>query len=130
MSNRHQRRADLAHFKRDAHRGHLTTFLIASDDDAAFDRMPTLSRAVTFWRSGIEQRRPFCPACKGNFADDAKAAAFLFAVPALAPTSASVTAFCTSCHETLSASEVDAISTRVLRALSPRGRFLDRGTAP
>ena len=60
--NRHTRRADLAEFRRDAHRAHLVTYMIAADDDVALDRMPLLSRAITFWRSGIEQRRPFCPA--------------------------------------------------------------------
>ena len=125
MSNRHQRRADLACFKRDAHRAHLTTFLIEANDASALDAMPILSRAVTFWRDGIEQRRPFCPACKGNFADDATAAAFLFAVPALSPTSASVTAICTTCHRDLSDSEIDAVCQRVLDRLWPGGRFLD-----
>jgi hypothetical protein len=123
--NRHQRRADLAEFKRDAHRAHLVTYMIEASDDVAFDRIPMLSRAIVFWRAGIAQRKPSCPACRGNFADDATAAAFLFAVPALSPTSASVTAFCAICWETLSASEVDAINARVLRQLAPNGKFLD-----
>jgi hypothetical protein len=123
--NRHTRRADLAHFRRDAHRGHLTTFLIAADDDVSLDRMPMLSRAVRFWRAGIEQRRPWCPACKGNFADDAKAAAFLFAVPSLAPTSASVSAICTSCWNGLPPDDIEREVAKVLRQLIPHGRFLD-----
>jgi hypothetical protein len=122
--NRHARRADLACFKRDAHKGHLTTFLIAADDDASLDRMPLLSRAVTFWRSGIGARRPWCPACRANFADLAQPGAFLFAVPLLAPTSASVTAICTNCWR-LPPDDIERIAAKVLGEIFPRGRFLD-----
>jgi len=93
--NRHQRRADLRAFKREAERDHLVTHLVAAN--APLDHYPLLSRAVSFWRSGIQQRRPFCPACRANYADGAHAAAFLFAMPSIAPTSASVTAFCDQC---------------------------------
>jgi hypothetical protein len=123
--NRHTRRADLAHFKRDAHRGHLVTYMIDASDDVSLDRMPLLARAVSFWRTGIEQRRPFCPACKANFADDATAAAFLFAVPALAPTSASVTAICDQCWRNLPPDAIEREAARVLRQLITHGRFLD-----
>ena len=39
--------------------------------------------------------------------------------PAIVATSA----FCTTCHETLTSSEVDGIATRVLQAIIPGGRF-------
>jgi hypothetical protein len=123
--NRHTRRADLRSFKRDAHKAHLVTYMIAADDVTALDAMPILSRAAMFWRSGIEQRRPFCPACKANFADDATAAAFLFAVPALAPTSASVTAICDQCWRNLPPDAIEREAAKVLRQLIPHGRFLD-----
>jgi hypothetical protein len=125
MSNRHQRRADLADFKREAHKAHLVTYMIAADDDASLDRQPLLSRAVSFWRAGIQQRRPFCPACRANYADDAHAAAFLFAVPSLAPTSASVTAICTDCWRDLPPDAIERQAAKVLRGLIPHGRFLD-----
>jgi hypothetical protein len=48
MSNRHQRRADLADFKRDAHRAHLVTFLIDASDGVSLDRHPLLRRALEF----------------------------------------------------------------------------------
>jgi hypothetical protein len=124
MSNRHQRRADLAEFKREAHQAHLVTYMVAASDDVSLGRHPLLSRAVSFWRTSIQQRRPFCPACKANFADDATAAAFLFAVPALAPTSASVTAFCTDCWH-MPPADIERVAVRVLRGLIPNGRFLD-----
>jgi hypothetical protein len=123
--NRHTRRTDLAHFKRDAHRGHLTTYMVEASDDAALDRMPMLSRAVTFWRNGIKQRKPSCPSCRASFAEDAQAAAFLFAVPSLAPTSASVTAICDRCWRGLPPDDIEREAAKVLRQLIPGGKFLD-----
>jgi hypothetical protein len=123
MSNRHQRRTDLRSFKREAHNAHLVTYLV--DADAPLDDHPLLCRALSYWRSNIQQRRPFCPACNANFADDARAAAFLFAMPSLAPTSASVTAFCDQCWNALPPDAVQREATKVLRQLIPNGRFLD-----
>jgi hypothetical protein len=130
VSNRATRRADLADFKRCAHRAHLVTFLIEASDDVSLDRHPLLSRALAFWRSNIMQRRPFCPACRSNYADGAIAAAFLFSTPADAPTSASVSAFCEQCWHDLTITEIERISARVLQAVVPGGRFLDRGASP
>jgi hypothetical protein len=121
--NRHQRRADLRAFKREAERDHLVTHLVAAN--APLDHYPLLSRAVSFWRSGIQQRRPFCPACRANYADGAHAAAFLFAMPSIAPTSASVTAFCDECWRDLPPDVIEREAARVLRHLIPGGRFLD-----
>jgi hypothetical protein len=121
--SRHQRRADLAEFKREAHKAHLVTYMVAADDNVALDRHPLLSRAVSFWRAGIPQRRPFCPACKRGYADDADPGAFLFAVPALAPSSVSVSAFCDRCWLNLTDGEVEATCHRVLPALLPGGKF-------
>ena len=126
MSNRHQRRSDLAHFKREAHREHLMlTYLIDADDDAALDRMPLLRRAVVFWRGNIEQRKPVCPTCKSGFADGAQPGAFLFSVIAVAPTNASVTAFCRACWNDQSPEVIEREAARVLRCLLPGGKFLD-----
>ena len=124
MSNRHQRRADLACFKRDAHKAHLVTYMIAADDDASLDRHPLLRRALEFWRGNIPQRRPFCPACKRNYADGALPGAFLFSTTAVAPTNASVTAFCDQCSHDLDVVEREA--TRVLRSIIADGKWLDR----
>jgi hypothetical protein len=125
MSNRATRRADLAEFRRDASRASLLTYLIDANDDVSLDRQPLLSRAVSFWRAGIQQRRPFCPACRANYADGAHAAAFLFAMPAIAPTSASVSAFCEQCWRDLPPEAIEREAARVLRQISPRGKFLD-----
>jgi hypothetical protein len=117
--NRATRRADLAEFKRDANKG-LDTFLIDAD---ALDDHPVFARAVSFWRDGIPQRRPFCMMCKSSFADDAVAGAFLFAMPSAAPSSISVTAICDECWRDLPDDVVERAAVRVLRRLLPRGRF-------
>lgn len=123
MSNRHQRRADLADFKREAHKRHLVTFLIEASDGLSLDRYPLLSRALAFWRGNIMQRRPFCPACKSNYADGALPGAILFATTAVAPANASVTAFCVQCSRDLDVVEREAA--RVLRSIIADGRWLD-----
>jgi hypothetical protein len=124
MSNRHQRRTELRFFKREVHKAHLVTYLTAAD--APLDGHPLLCRALSYWRGNIQQRRPYCPACRANFADDAHPGAFLFATTAVAPTSASVTAFCTDCWHDLPPDEIEREAARVLRHLIPGGRFLDR----
>jgi hypothetical protein len=125
MSNRAQRRADLHQFKREVHREHLVTYMIEASDDASLDRHPLLRRALKFWRSNVPQRKPICLGCRASFANDATAAAFLFAVPALAPTSASVTAICDQCWRALPPDDIERVAARVLRGLIHHGRFLD-----
>jgi hypothetical protein len=123
MSNRHTRCSDLAHFKREAHREHLLTFLVGADDEAALNRMPLLSRAVSFWRGNIPHRRPVCPSCKSGFADGAQPGAYLFATIAVAPTNAAVTIFCNRCWSDLPLDLIERSAERVLRKLLPNGRF-------
>jgi hypothetical protein len=125
MSNRHQRRCNLAHFKREAHREHLLTYLIDADDDAALDRMPLLRRATEFWHGNIEQRKPVCPSCKANYADAdvAQPGAYLFATIAVAPTNAAVTVFCRACWRDLPLHLIERSAERVLQKVLPGGRF-------
>jgi hypothetical protein len=121
MSNRATRRASVAAFRRDLYRDHLLTHLI--DADAPLDDHPLLSRAVWYWRGQIQQRRPLCPACRANFADGAVVAAFLFAMPATASQTVSVSAFCDECWRDLALTDIERISARVLSAVLPGGRF-------
>jgi hypothetical protein len=120
---RQERRSDIARFRRDASRASLLTYMVAADQP--LDSHPLLRNALSYWRSNIQQRRPFCPACKANFADDARPGAFLFATIAVAPTSASVSAFCDECWRDLPEAEIEREAARVLRHLIPGGRFLD-----
>jgi hypothetical protein len=98
------------------------TYLIAAD--AKLDH-PLLSHALSYWRGNIQQRRSFCPACEANYADDAHPGAYLFATLPVAPTSASVTAICTSCWNGLPPDDIERVVARVLRHVIPGGKFLD-----
>jgi hypothetical protein len=84
-----------------------------------------LRNALSFWHAQIQQRRPFCPACKSNYAADARPGAFLFATTAVAPRSASVTCFCEQCWSDLTPDDIEREAARVLRQVIPGGRFLD-----
>ncbi|WP_439373161.1 hypothetical protein [Bradyrhizobium sp. DASA03120] len=122
MSNRGQRRRDLAEFRKASHLS-LLTYLVAAH--TPLDDHPLLRNALAFWRGNIRQRRPFCPACRASFADDAEPGAFLFAVPAVAPTSVTVSGFCTQCWSDLPPDVIECEAVRVLRRLIPSGGFID-----
>jgi hypothetical protein len=119
---RHERRSALRDFRREAKAAHLITYLL--DADAKLDE-PLLLRALSWWRGNIKQRRPICICCKANFADDAVIGAHLFAMPAAAPTSASVSGICVECWRDLPDAAIEREATRLLRQLLPHGRFID-----
>jgi hypothetical protein len=122
---RHQRRAEVRAFRRDVHHDHIVTYLVAAD--AQLDHHPLLSRALSYWRGNIVHLRPYCPNCKVNYADGALPGAFLFSTPPVAPTSASVTAFCDQCWRDLPISDIEHISAHVLQAVMPGGEFEKMG---
>lgn len=119
--NRHQRRTDMRLFRRD----HILTHLIAADDVAvALEDHPLLKNALANWHAGRVPRKLFCPACKASFADiEAQVGAFLFAIPVNIDALVATSAFCAQCWQTLSISDIERISTRVLQPLAPGGRF-------
>jgi hypothetical protein len=120
---RHERRADVARMRQELSGASLMTWLVPADAKLA---EPLLRRAVKFWRTCIPARRPFCPSCRANYADDAaEVGMFLLSTPATKPTAASVSAFCLSCSNTLSPDEIEHIAAVVLQRLIPGGRFLD-----
>jgi hypothetical protein len=121
MSNRFQRRKDIALVRSEVSRARLHTYMLPAD--AKLD-VPLLRNAVSWWLASVKARRPYCPACRANFADDARAGGVLLSTPAEAPTAASVTAFCTECLQDMPPDEVERHATRVLRRLIPEGRFL------
>ena len=121
---RHERRASVARFKREASGGGgLLTFLIAADDVAALDGQPLLRHAAQWWRNNIMRRRPVCCECKASFADGARPGAFLFSTAPDKPTSASVSVFCARCFRDLPDDEFERAAMRVLRRVLPNGKF-------
>ena len=122
MGNRHQRRADLRSFKRDAAHG-LLTYLIEANDP--LDRAPVLRDAINFWRANAPTRKPICIGCKGQFTGEARVdvAAFLLATsPASSGTASGI---CTECWNGLSDDELERAALRVLRTFLPNAKFED-----
>jgi len=123
MSNRHQRRASLREFKREA-RASLVTYMIEANDP--LDRAPVLRDAVAYWRGNLPTRKPICICCKGPFTGDVRVevAAFLLAtISSASPRNASVSGICTACWNTLTDDQLEAAALRVLKAVLPNARF-------
>jgi hypothetical protein len=110
---RHERRSEIARFRREVSLAYLETYLL--DADLRLDDHPLLAGAVSFWYGNIRQRKPVCCACKASFLDDeVQAGGFLLAVPPAA-NSAGVSAFCHRCFETLTDADLEAVCARVLK---------------
>jgi hypothetical protein len=62
---------------------------------------------------------------RANYADGALPGAFLFSTTAVAPTSASVTAFCDQCWRDQPFEMIEHEAARVLRSIVPNDKFLD-----
>jgi hypothetical protein len=124
MSNRQQRRASVAEFKRAAAGGYLDVYLVPTD---APINNPLLERAASHWRAGIAALRPTCIGCKAKFADGAQAGAFVMTIPSGAPTAVSVSAICGDCWRDLSDKEVQAAALKVVRQVLP-GAVFDKDT--
>ncbi|MET4198751.1 hypothetical protein [Bradyrhizobium sp. LA6.12] len=122
MSNRHQRRADLAHFKREAPA--LLTYLV-EPDDAGLDAAPLLQAAAANWLDNLSRRARTCIVCSEWLPNRQQVGALLLAVPAtLRPTSASVCPICRACWEAdLPVEALERAAGAVLRKVIPRGEF-------
>ena len=116
---RHERRTEIARFRREASRHNLTTFLVAADVNLS--RWPLLSSGVAYWRSMIAIRKPFCPSCRRNYSSDAREGAFLLSRPQDVPSAVTVSCFCDRCFDTLTLPEVERHCTRILRVIIPNG---------
>ena len=121
MSNRQQRRASLAEFKREAAGGgFLDVFLLPADGAIT---NPLLKRATTYWMANLAVRKPACVSCKAKIGGDASVGSFICTIPSGAPTSASVSALCDGCWSRLTDKEVNACALRVARRVLPGAQF-------
>jgi hypothetical protein len=120
MTNRQQRRASVAEFKRDAAGDYLDTYMLPSDAPII---NPLLQRATSVWRANISTRRPKCIACRAGFSDDARVGAYLCAVPSGAPSTATVSGLCADCWLNLSDEVVKAAALKVIRRVMPTATF-------
>jgi hypothetical protein len=126
MSNRHQRRASVADFKRRVSGRHLLTYLIGGDDAASLNSLAVLKDAVAFWQANRVSRKPCCIACRRSLANDEAVGGFLFATSPGSPGIASVSALCGACWH-LPLDQMERHAARVLQNLLPGGHFLDAG---
>lgn len=118
---RHERRTQVARFRREIAGSHLLTFL--TDDLDRIDGEPVLKHALAHWLSVCEARKPICITCKRGFMDGAEPGAYLFAVSPSVANAASTSALCRGCWRDLPICEIEGAATRVLRRLVPRGRL-------
>ena len=113
---RSERRAEMSRFRRAAGRGSVSSLVDA--DDPRLRGEPVLMRAIEYWRKNALSRHAICfGGCKTRFGEGGLgAAAFLLCTPAGSPTSASVSALCSTCWRVL---PMDEIEQRAVRALRP-----------
>lgn len=124
MSNRSQRRASVAAFRREVARAdHLLTYLV--DVHTKLHTYPLLLHAVSHWRANIFERKPICVGCRKSFAGEVFPGAFLFSTSSAASNTATTSAFCVECWCDLSDAEIEAHASRVFRKILD-GRFIDR----
>jgi hypothetical protein len=119
--SRHERRSQIARFRRECSGGHLMTYLIPAG--ASFDH-PVIQRAQAHWEANRLMRQPQCIGCKVIFGENSmRVGLWLHAISPAISHAASTSAFCEKCGRDLSDAQVDRICTRVLRALLPNGHF-------
>lgn len=120
---RHQRRASIAQFRRDAQRVEILTYLVDAAD-AVIVKEQWLLNVVLRWRGDIASRRPRCVACKASFADGATVGGYLICTPA-GVGAISISAFCRTCWDGLSDTELEQAAMRVLKIIKPGAKFAD-----
>jgi|SoiMethySBSTD1v2_1073268.scaffolds.fasta_scaffold474059_2 hypothetical protein len=95
MSNRHERRANVAEFRRRVG-NYLDTTLVPAG--TRLDDHPVFASALVYWESQRQAHSRQCIACMEEFDPDGETVgAFLFATAPSMPGSASVSAICKKC---------------------------------
>ena len=121
---RHERRASIAAFRRDAMRRDVETFLIDGTDSALL--RPPFSQATMYWRANIAVRKPKCAAaCGTSFAADGVAVGGWLSAQPVGATAVSVSAFCNRCWSSLDDRELERAAMKVLLRIKPHARFAD-----
>jgi hypothetical protein len=116
---RHERRADLARYRREASHA-LVTYLVEPDDPALNG---LLQRAARSWIDGLSTRSRSCIACSEWLWSRQGVGLLLLSTPSVAkPTSASVCAVCRECAD-LPLEALERAATTALQAAVPGGRF-------
>jgi hypothetical protein len=120
---RHERRVDIARFRRDASRA-LLTYLIEPNDGALIEA-PLLRRAAHHWLDALPARVRHCIVCNLWIVNRHEVGALLMSTPdTIRPTSVGTAAVCSNCwNADLPAEALERAAESVLRAVIPNGRF-------
>ena len=123
---RHERRSDIARFRREASRA-LLTYLVDVDDP--LDAHPLLQRAARYFCDGLTTPPPRnCITCGCWMPRKKYVGALLLSTPAIKPIIASVVGVCRECWliRDLSLEVIEREAEHLLQEVIPGGRFLDQ----
>jgi hypothetical protein len=121
--NRHERRSDLARYRRETS-GALLTYLV-EPDDAALTEVPLLQQATRHWLDALSTRVRSCIVCSAWIVDGQDVGALLLTTPdIIKPTSAGTAAVCKACWAAdLPMQALERAAEHVLQKVIPNGRF-------
>jgi hypothetical protein len=124
MMGRHERRADLARYRRDASRRDLLTFLV-EPDDGLLATAPFLQRAARHWLDALSTTRSrSCIVCSSWLWSAESVGALLISTPAVSkPTSAGTAAVCRGCWDDLPLKALERAVEQTLQSVIPGGRL-------
>lgn len=116
---RHERRADLARYRREAGNA-LDTYLVAVDQPLD---LPILRNAARSWLDALPVRMRSCIVCSGLLWERQRVGLLLLSVPAVTkPPAASVCGICRECA-LLPLAALERAATTALQAAVPGGRL-------
>lgn len=121
MSNRHERRASVARYKRECGGG-LITYLV----DVNLEALPQLlACARGWWLDALPSMVPprHCFACRACLWDRKDVGALLFSTPSLPASVTSINAICNRCWTDRPIEEIECGATKLLRSVIPGGHF-------
>lgn len=121
---RHERRSDIARFRRDASRRSLNTYL-CEPNDPALDDVPLLKAAASNWLDALSTRVRHCIICNVWIVERRDVGALLLSTPAnIRPTSTGTAAVCKACWSSdLPVDALERACASVLSAVVPNGKF-------
>jgi hypothetical protein len=119
---RHERRSDIARFRREASRA-LLTYLVEVNDP--LNGAPLLQRTARYWCDALPTMLPMrhCIACDACLWDRRHLGGLLLTTPSVRPTSASIAGVCRRCWDNEPLYVIERAAEHVLQAVIPGGHF-------